>query len=209
RPADPDAWGMYSHTVNAYYSLSNNEIVFPAAILQAPFYDADAPIEENLGGIGSIIAHELSHAFDNNGALFDENGNYANWWTDADLTAYENKTYALVTQFDEIELASGEYINGELTLGENIADLGGLSCVVQVAKDQGGDLDTLFRAYARAWRCKSTPEYTSYLLKTDTHSPNKYRVNQVLRNIDEFYEVYGIQEDDGMYLAPEDRVRIW
>ncbi len=209
QPVDRGQWQMYSHTVNAYYSPTGNEIVFPAGILQPPFFDPGASLEENLGGIGSIIAHEISHAFDDTGALFDENGNYTDWWTEADLAAYQDKTYSLVRQYEEIEVTSGEYINGTLTLGENIADLGGLACVVQVAKEQGGNLDLLFRSYARAWRSKSTPEYTSYLLKVDTHSPDKYRVNQVLKNIDEFYEVYKVAESDGMYLAPEERVRIW
>ncbi len=209
KPVDRTEWHMTAHTVNAYYSPTGNEIVFPAAILQSPFFDADAPLEENLGGIGSIIAHEVSHAFDDTGAQFDENGNYNDWWTKEDLTAYQDKTYRLVRQFEEIEVLPGQYINGTLTLGENIADLGGLSCVVQIAKDQGGDLDKLFRAYARAWRSKSTPEYTSYLLKTDSHSPDKARVNQILKNIDEFFEVYDIKEGDDMYLPANERVRIW
>ncbi len=209
KPVDRAEWQMFSHTVNAYYSPTANEIVFPAAILQPPFFDADAPFEENLGGIGSVIAHEVSHAFDDTGALFDEAGNYTDWWTQEDLTAYQDKTYRLVRQFEEIEVSPGQYINGTLTLGENIADLGGLTCVVQIAKDQGGDLDALFRAYARAWRSKTTPEYTSYLLKTDSHSPDKYRVNQILKNIDEFYEVYDIKEGDAMHLSADERVRIW
>lgn len=209
KPVDRSEWQMYAHTTNAYYSPTNNEIVFPAGMLQPPFYDVDAPFEENLGGIGSIIAHEVSHAFDDTGARFDENGNYTDWWTEADLIAYQDRTQQLVEQFDEIEVTRGEYINGKLTLGENIADLGGVSCVVQIVKERGGDLDALFRAYARAWRSKSTPEYISYLLKVDSHSPDKYRVNQILKNIDEFYEVYNISENDGMYLAPEERVRIW
>lgn len=209
QPVDRSDWQMTSHTVNAYYSPTGNEIVFPAAILQAPFFDVDAPLEENLGGIGSIIAHEVSHAFDDTGAQFDENGNLANWWTEQDLAAYRERTQRLVRQFEEIEAAPGEYINGTLTLGENIADLGGLSCVVQIATEQGLDLDALFRSYARAWRGKATPEYTSYLLKTDSHSPDKYRVNQILKNIEEFYQTYGVQPTDGMYLAPEERVSIW
>ncbi len=209
-PVDKNEWGMHAHNVNAYYNPSNNEIVFPAAILQPPFFDSGAKLEANLGGIGVVIAHEISHAFDDNGSKFDENGNINNWWSDADLAAYQYKTQRLVEQYDGIRVETGEYVNGTLTLGENIADLGGVGCVVQVAKEYGnGDLDTLFRSFAVSWRSKCTPEYTSYLLKADTHSPDKYRVNQVLMNIDDFYGVYGVDEGDGMYLAPGERVTIW
>ena len=210
QPVDAKEWGMTAHTVNAYYNPSNNEIVFPAAMLQAPFYDKSAPLEANLGGIGSIIAHEISHAFDDEGAKFDENGNLNNWWTEQDLKVYQTKTQALVEQYDSVEVADGEYINGTLTLGENIADLGGMNCIVEAAKEYGsGDLDALFQAYANAWRSKCTPEYTSYALKADVHSPDKYRVNAILKNIDEFYETYNIKKSDGMYLSPKERVKIW
>ncbi len=210
QPVDVSEWSMTAHTVNAYYNPSNNEIVFPAAMLQAPFYDKSATLEANLGGIGSIIAHEISHAFDDEGSKFDENGNLNSWWTQEDLQVYQGKTKALVEQYDQVEVAEGEYINGALTLGENIADLGGVNCVVEVAKEYGsGDLDALFRAYANAWRSKCTPEYTSYMLKADVHSPDKYRVNEVLKNIDDFYKTYNIKPGDGMYLPPEQRVKIW
>ncbi len=210
QPVDVSEWSMTAHTVNAYYNPSNNEIVFPAAMLQAPFYDKSATLEANLGGIGSIIAHEISHAFDDEGSKFDENGNLNSWWTQEDLQVYQGKTKALVEQYDQVEVADGEYINGALTLGENIADLGGVNCVVEVAKEYGsGDLDALFRAYANAWRSKCTSEYTSYMLKADVHSPDKYRVNEVLKNIDDFYKTYNIKPGDGMYLPPEQRVKIW
>ncbi len=210
QPVDVSEWSMTAHTVNAYYNPSNNEIVFPAAMLQAPFYDKSATLEANLGGIGSIIAHEISHAFDDEGSKFDENGNLNSWWTQEDLQVYEGKTKALVEQYDNVEAAEGEYVNGALTLGENIADLGGVNCVVEAAKEYGsGDLDALFRAYANAWRSKCTPEYTSYMLKADVHSPDKYRVNEVLKNIDDFYKTYNIKPGDGMYLPPEQRVKIW
>lgn len=204
QPVDHGEWFMTPQTVNAYYNPQNNEIVFPAAILQPPFYDNKADYKQNLGGIGMVIAHEITHAFDNNGALYDEKGNYNNWWEDEDYQNFKKR------QEEVVEYYNGYGVDGRLTLGENIADLGALSCVAGIAgtEDQKG-LQRLFEQYASVWASKYTPEEEKNRLKNDPHSPGKVRVNAVLSALDSFYKAYDIKETDNMYTAPEKRVNIW
>ncbi len=205
---DKTEWDIMPQIVNAYYTPSNNEIVFPAAILQAPFYDHENSEGANLGGIGYVIAHEVSHAFDSNGALYDECGNYNVWWTDEEMETYQKLSRSIVDYYNNYEIM-GVRVNGELTLGENIADLGALACIVSVIGEDEEGLKDAFSQMAYNWACEDTAEYMLYLLRTDTHSPNKIRVNAVLSSCDEFYDVYGVKETDGMYVAPENRVGIW
>lgn len=208
-PVDRDRWEMSADTVNAYYSPSNNEIVFPAAILQAPFYSLKQSSSANYGGIGAVIAHEISHAFDNNGSQFDEFGNLNNWWTDADLDHFKGLAQAMIKEFDGIEFA-GQKVNGKLTVSENIADGGGLSCALEAAKSEADvDLRAFFINWGNVWRMKATTEYMQLLLSIDVHAPAKLRANVQVKNLDDFYQTFGVKAGDGMYLAPADRVKIW
>ncbi|MDR2654479.1 MAG: M13 family metallopeptidase [Oscillospiraceae bacterium] len=209
KPVDKDKWSMMPHVVNAGYNRSANEIVIPAASLEEPFFNVDWSEAMNYGGIGFTIAHEISHAFDNEGSKYDENGNYKDWWTAEDKKNYELYTKALAGQFSKIEVLPGYFIHGELTLGENIADLGGMECIVEIVSGKGGNLDELFKNYARGWASKCTDEYLKNSLVQDVHSPDKYRVNTILSNIDKFYETYGIKQGDGMYRPENERVHIW
>ncbi len=208
-PVDRSQWSLSADTVNAMYSPQQNAIMFPAAILQAPFYSLEQSASANYGGIGAVIAHEISHAFDPNGALFDEYGSMANWWTDEDMAQFEKLSQDMIALFDGQPYAGGA-VNGNLTKTENIADAGGLSCALEVAKAlPDADLDAFFRSWATIWRVVYTPEIEQYLLMVDTHAPNKLRCNMQLPLLQEFYDTYGIQEGDGMYIAPEERVSIW
>ncbi len=205
---DRTDWDITPQTVNAYYDPMNNEIVFPAAILQAPFYDHENSEGANLGGIGYIIAHEVSHAFDSSGALYDEYGNYNVWWTQEEMEEYKRLSQSIIDYYNQYEIM-GVMVNGERTLGENIADLGAITCIVSIIGDDKEALTDMFGQMTYNWASQDTAEYMLYLLSTDTHSPNKVRVNAVLSSCDEFYEVYKVKEKDGMYVAPEDRVGIW
>jgi putative endopeptidase len=206
---DKSRWGMSPQTINAYYNPTANEIVFPAAILQAPFYDFNASKAQNYGGIGAVIGHEITHAFDDEGSKFDEAGNLKDWWTPQDRKNYEKKTEALAKQYSRYKVGN-EKINGKLTLGENIADLGGVSVALEIVKNDNPDnLGEFFESYAVIWRNLATKERESYLIKIDPHSPGRYRVNGILTNIDEFYEEYDVQNSDKMYTKPKDRIQIW
>lgn len=207
---DKDQWVMTPYTVNACYTPTENTITFPAGILQPPFYDKNASYEENLGSIGYVIAHEITHAFDNNGAKFDENGNAAGWWTAEDYAAFQALCQQVVELYDGRECAPGIVCNGELTLSENIADLGAAACITQLeGKQKNPDYAALYTAMARIW-CSSYPrEMRQYMARTDVHAPDKLRGSLVLQNFDQFYEAFGITKEDGMWLAPEDRVVIW
>ncbi len=210
KPVDRKRWYMTPQTVNAYYDPSNNQIVFPAAILQAPFYSAGASYEKNLGGIGAVIGHELSHAFDSSGAQYDEAGKYHVWWTDEDYQKFEEKTKAITDYYSTVPSINGKYVNGELTLTENIADLGGVAVATSLLNGDPVRLRTFFRQYATIWAEKITDEAQEQYLLTDVHSPSIVRVNEVLKNTDAFYTAYPeLKEGDGMYLAPEKRVGIW
>lgn len=210
KPVDKTKWLMYPYTVNACYSATSNDITFPAAILQSPMYDADASYEENLGAIGYIIAHEITHAFDNNGAKFDENGNAADWWTAEDYAEFKKRCEKMVAFYDGQEGIPGVLMNGTLTLSENVSDQGAVQCVTEVAaKLESPDFRKLYSSMAKAWASTKTREYARYAANVDVHSEDKLRVNRVVVNCDEFYKAFGITEKDGMWVAPEERVKIW
>ena len=210
-PVDKTEWLMPSYDINAYYSQENNSINFPAAILQNPFFDVKQKMEKNYGGIGMVIGHEITHAFDSNGANFDEEGNLNNWWTEADKKAFDKKIEAVTKQWDGIEIYGGK-VNGKLTVTENVADAGGLSATLEVVKKKypDADLKNYFENYANIWRSKASLQFNQLLLKVDVHAPSELRVNQQLKNVEAFYETYPeIKEGDAMYLAPDKRVSVW
>ena len=210
KPVDKSQWLMPPHTVNAYYNVMNNEIVFPAGILQAPFYDVKATREQNLGGIGAIIAHEITHAFDNNGAQFDEKGNMSNWWTQNDYVAFQQKCQSVIDLYQGLEIAPDAIVNGSLTVSENVADIGSMACILEIAKSMpNADYKQLFESNARIWRFTASGQMYQMLASQDVHAPNKFRVNRVLPNFQEFYDTYGIKIGDVLYLAPEKRVTVW
>jgi len=220
KPVDRDEWFMTPQTVNAYYNPSSNEIVFPAAILQPPFFNIDADDAVNYGGIGSVIGHEISHGFDDQGSQFDELGNMRNWWTAQDHKRFKAKTQALVAQYNAYEPIAGYHVNGELTLGENIADNSGLSIAYKayqislagkpapVIEGRTGE-QRFYMGWAQVWRAKTREAQAIVYLKTDPHSPDKVRANGALVNQAPFYDAFKIKEGDKMYLAPEKRVSIW
>jgi len=215
-PVDRDEWFMLPQTVNAYYNPGTNEICFPAGILQKPFFSPDALPEENYGGIGAVIGHEIGHGFDDQGAQYDGSGTLNDWWTADDKAAFELKSKALIAQYDVLEPRDlpGEHVNGALTVGENIGDLGGLTIGHKAyVISQGGSADPearrrLFLNWAYCWRTKRRREQALQLLTIDPHSPPEFRAN-IVRNLDEFHEVYDTAEGDGLWLDPADRVRIW
>ena len=201
---------MAPQTVNACYVATRNDITFPAAILQSPFYDINRSREENLGSIGVIMAHEVSHAFDTAGANFDENGNVKQWWTEEDYVKFEEKAQKFRDYYTTVVTDSGEKVNGDLTVGENIADITAMSCVLEILKEMDApDYKAFFESWAKTWKMVATDEYKTLLLLKDVHSPHKIRVNVVLQQFQEFYDTYGIKENDGMYVKPEERLRIY
>lgn len=196
--------------VNAYYDQYSNTMCFPAGILQAPQFDVNASLEENLGGIGTTIAHEITHAFDNTGAKFDAKGLQKDWWEPKDYERFEALCKKAAEFYDGWESAPGIAMNGEQTLGENMADIGGMACVLEVlGKTDNPDYDAFFRAYARGWLKCTTRERASSLAEIDEHSSSNLRVNRVLSNFQEFYDTYNINEGDGMFVAPPERIAIW
>ncbi|CUR39126.1 M13 family metallopeptidase [Limosilactobacillus reuteri] len=209
KPVDRMRWEMSAATVNAYYHPFKNIIVFPAAILQAPFYSLKQSSSQNYGGIGAVIAHEISHAFDNNGSLFDEFGNLNNWWTDEDSAHFKQLAQKMIEEFGGIPFA-GQKVNGKLTVSENIADAGGLSCALEAAKTEADfNAQEFFINWATIWRMKATEQYMQLLLSIDVHAPQKLRANIQAENLDDFYTAFEIKPGDEMYRAPEDRVHIW
>ncbi|UQS81996.1 M13 family peptidase [Bombilactobacillus folatiphilus] len=209
KPVDRGEWAMPGHLVNACYDPSRNDITFPAGILQPPFYSLEQSASANYGGIGAVIAHEISHGFDNNGAQFDEYGNLNNWWTDADYTKFKDLTQKMIHEFDGVEFATGK-VNGTLVVSENVADAGGLSCALEATKSEAdADLRAFFANWARVWRTKSTPELMEMFLSMDVHAPAPLRANIQAQNMDEFYTTFDVSEHDGMWLEPEQRVNIW
>lgn len=206
---DRELWGVGAQTVNAFYNPQKNAIFFPAAFLQGDYYQADRPLAENYGAIGAVIAHEITHAFDPNGAKFDEVGNMTDWWTDQDYELFQEKSQAMIALWDGREYESGQ-VDGYLTLTENIADAGGLSAAYEaMMQTDQADPQAFFTAWARAWKTEIRPEMVELLLSTDTHAPEPLRANVQLSNFDPFYQAFEVQEGDGMYIAPEDRVTIW
>jgi putative endopeptidase len=220
KPSDRDEWGMSPQTVNAYYNASFNEIVFPAAILQPPFFDANADPAVNYGAIGGVIGHEMGHGFDDQGSKSDARGVLRNWWNESDLAAFQELGNRLDGQYSKFEPLPGLALNGRLTLGENIGDLGGLSvalCAYQLSLNgsaapvidgfQGEQ--RFFFGWAQVWRSLHREERMRTLVMTDPHSPPAFRVNGVVRNMDAWYEAFGVAPDDKLYLDPEQRVRVW
>lgn len=208
-PIDKTQWVAPSYQVNAFYQPTNNSITFPAAILEAPFYSEKQTTAENYGGIGSVIGHEITHAFDTNGALFDAQGNMANWWTEADFKAFEQRTKAMIKHFDGYKVSGGK-VNGELTVTENTADAGGVSSALEVLKtvDPKADLKDFFENYAKINRSKETDAYAKFHL-LDVHAPDKARVNLQVNVVPEFYETYQVKKGDKLYLPEAKRVKIW
>lgn len=209
KPVDRSEWHMPAHMVNAYYDPQQNQIVFPAAILQAPFYSLEQSSSANYGGIGAVIAHEISHAFDTNGASFDEHGSLNDWWTQDDYKAFTERTDKVVAQFDGIDFAGGK-TNGKLTVSENVADLGGLAAALEAAKrDADFSAEDYFINFATIWRMKAREEYLQLLLSVDVHAPGKLRTNVQLPNFDDFFTTFEVKEGDGMWRDPEERIVIW
>ncbi len=221
-PIDPEEWLMFPQTVNAYYHPLRNEIVFPAAILQPPFFDADADDAVNYGGIGAVIGHEIGHGFDDQGSTCDGDGKLRNWWTDEDREAFEQRTRSLVEQYALLSPAEvpDQRVNGELTLGENIGDLGGLQVAYQAwrlaaGRNEPEPVDGIpaaqrfFFGWAQTWRTIMRPEALKERLATDPHSPDEIRCNQTVRNINEFHEAFNTTPGDRLWLDPSERVRIW
>lgn len=225
KPIDRDEWFMTPQTVNAYYNPGMNEIVFPAAILQPPFFDADADDAVNFGGIGAVIGHEIGHGFDDQGSKYDGDGRLEDWWTAEDRAEFETRAAALVAQysaFSPAQLGDEHRVNGALTVGENIGDLGGLTIALKAYRlalgrplDEAPVIDGLtgvqrvLLGWAQVWQTKARDEEAVRRLAVDPHAPAEFRCNGVLRNLDEFYTAYDVQPGDALYLAPEERVRIW
>ncbi|WP_458686146.1 M13 family metallopeptidase [Nocardia tengchongensis] len=214
-PVDKTEWGMSPQTVNAYYSPPNNEIVFPAAYLQPPYFDKDAQLAVNFGAVGATIGHEIGHGFDDQGRKYDGEGNLREWWTPDDKAAFEARAAKVVAQFDGLVpegLSPNDKVNGKLTLGENLADLRGFQIALaafRLAEKRAGndnpDYQSVFLSWARGWRAKQTPQLTAEML-TDTHSPDEFRCNQVVRNLPEFYAAFGVKDTDKLFLPEDQRV---
>jgi predicted metalloendopeptidase len=221
KPVDKTEWGMSPQTVNAYYNASFNEIVFPAAILQPPFYDYRADEAVNYGGIGAVIGHEISHGFDDSGSRYNADGNLVNWWSEEDLKQFTELGGALADQYSQLEPLPGIFVDGKFTLGENIGDLGGVSAALDGLKihlKQAGNPGLIdgytpeqrfFISWATIWRSKARDEAIKNLVKTDSHSPGQYRAYVPLQNVDAFYDAFSIEKGDGMYLEVDKRVKIW
>jgi len=221
-PVDRTEWLMTPQTVNAYYNPGMNEIVFPAAILQPPFFDLAADDAANYGGIGAVIGHEIGHGFDDQGSKYDGDGNLNNWWTESDLSEFEKRAAKLIAQYEELRPLEAQdvHVNGALTIGENIGDLGGLTIAIKAYQlslngksspviDGLTGNQRLFMGWAQCWRQKMRAEEVRRRVATDPHSPDEFRCNQVVRNLDEFYEAFGVTEKDALYLPENERVRIW
>ena len=220
KPVDKTEWMMTPQTINAYYMPTTNEICFPAAILQPPFFDPNADDAMNYGAIGGVIGHEMSHGFDDQGSQFDKTGNQNNWWTEADKKNFEQRTKVLEDAFGKFEAVPGKFINGKLTLGENIGDNGGLNIAFRAFQNamkenplQKADGFTpeqrFFLSWGRVWACNARPEYTEYIITVDPHSPNKARVNAALPHINAWYDAFGIKKGDKLFIPKKQRAQIW
>jgi putative endopeptidase len=223
KPVDKSEWYMTPQTVNAYYNPGMNEIVFPAAILQPPFFDVAADdYAANYGGIGAVIGHEIGHGFDDQGSKYDGDGNLVNWWSDIDRKEFEKRTKKLIDQYDQLSPAAAPdvKVNGALTVGENIGDLGGLTIAykayeISLAGVQPPVIDgyngsqRFFMGWAQSWRGKYRAEEVRRRIATDPHSPDEFRCNQIVANLDEFYQAFGVSENDKHFMKADERVRIW
>jgi endothelin-converting enzyme/putative endopeptidase len=221
KPVDKTEWGMSPQTVNAYYNPSYNEIVFPAAILQPPFYNYQADEAVNYGGIGAVIGHEISHGFDDSGARYNADGNLVDWWTADDLKQFTELGTKLADQYSALEPLPGIHVDGKFTLGENIGDLGGINAAFDglqlylKAHGRPGLIDgftpeqRFFISWATVWRTKTRDEALKNQVKTDPHSPGMYRAYVPIQNVDAFYDAFAIKKGDKMYIEPEKRVKIW
>jgi putative endopeptidase len=222
KPVDPNEWGMTPQTVNAYYNPNKNEIVFPAGILQPPFFNMDADDAVNYGAIGMVIGHEMTHGFDNQGRQFDKDGNLRDWWTKEDSKAFDERAAMLIDQYNHFEVLDSAFVNGKLTLGENIADLGGATIAFNAYKlslegketpkpiDGFTDTQRFFLSYAQIWRTNMRDAELRKRVKTDEHSPAKVRINGVVYNMPEFYEAFpSVKTGDKLFRAPEQRPVIW
>jgi predicted metalloendopeptidase len=220
QPIDRNEWGMTPQTVNAYYTPTKNEIVFPAAILQPPFFSMNAPDGLNYGGIGAVIGHEISHAFDDQGSRYDGDGNLKNWWSEDDEKAFKELTRQLIDQYASYQPLDGKNVNGQLTLGENIADLSGLSIAhkaLTIAREgkpeeivAGWNSDQLFFVgWSRVWQRKYREKEMIKRLLTDPHSPSQFRANGPVNNIDAFYKAFDLKPGDGLYKPEDERIKIW
>jgi predicted metalloendopeptidase len=220
QPIDRDEWGMTPQTVNAYYNPEMNEIVFPAAILQPPFFNRNADDAVNYGGIGAVIGHEISHGFDDQGSHYDGDGMLRDWWTAEDRKNFDARTKALIEQYSQYEPVKGYKLNGAFTIGENIADLAGMTIAYKayhlslngkeapVIDGMTGD-QRFFMGWAQVWRRKYREENLISRLKTDPHSPSEYRCNGVVTNLPGYYEAFGVKPGDKLYKAPEQRIKLW
>jgi putative endopeptidase len=219
-PLDKSEWGMTPPTINAYYNPTGNEIVFPAAILQPPFFDPDGDMAVNYGGVGAVIGHETTHGFDDQGRRYDGTGKLTDWWTPEDAAKFEAQAVKLGKQYAGFQVLPGAKINGDLTMGENIADLGGLLLALDAyhasLKGQPAPIldgltgdQRVFMGWAQVWRQKIREDRLRQQLVSDPHSPPEARVDVPMRNIDAFYDAFGVKPGDPMYVAPADRVRIW
>jgi putative endopeptidase len=220
KPVDRERWGMTPPTVNAYYNPTLNEIVFPAGILQFPFFDANADDAINYGGIGAVIGHEMSHGFDDSGSKYDADGTLRNWWTDEDKKRFEAKTVDLGKQFDAYVVLDTIHVNGKLTMGENIGDLGGLNVAYEAFRmtEQGKSNQKIdgftpdqrfFLSWAQVWRGNILPQTAAQLIVTDNHSPGPYRTIGPVVNMDAWYKAFDVKPGEKLYKKPEDRIRIW
>ena len=220
KPVDKSEWQMTPQTINAYYNPTTNEICFPAAILQPPFFDPQADDAVNYGGIGAVIGHEMSHGFDDQGCQFDKTGNQRNWWTGADKANFDKRAKVLVESFGKFEVLPGVKVNGELTLGENIGDNGGLNISFRAlqnsmkehplaVKDGFTPEQRFFLSWARVWASNASPQVLDYLVKSDPHSPNEARVNAALSHIDAWYKAFNVKKGDKLFLPKNKRAHIW
>ncbi len=220
QPVDKTEWGMTPQTVNAYYNPTANEIVFPAAILQPPFFDLNADDAVNYGGIGAVIGHEIGHGFDDTGSTFDGDGVLRNWWVEKDLNEFKARTRALVEQYNQFQALPDLYVNGEFTLGENIGDLGGISIGLKAYKislesepapviDGFSGVQRVFLGFGQVWANEYRDEALRSQIETNPHSPSMFRANGAVRNVPEWYEAFEVKPEHALYLKPEDRVKIW
>ena len=220
KPVDKMEWGMTPQTINAYYNPTTNEICFPAAILQPPFFDPEVDDAANYGAIGAVIGHEMSHGFDDQGCQFDKDGNMKNWWTEEDKKNYNARTKVLVDWFNKQEVMPGLYVNGEKTLGENIGDNGGLNVAYRALqnsmkqnpltdKDGFTPDQRFFLAWGRVWASNVAPQFVAYIVNSDVHSPNVSRVNAALPMIDSWYKAFNIKEGDKLFVPQAQRAHIW